>query len=92
VSFLLFSLVFGISSILFQIHALPKLALTFLHFIVNLVSFIFNILRTAERSSSQVFVGAFVFVGIYLVASLLIWLITIPLRKKEPIIENEETL
>ncbi len=84
-SFFWFSLVFGASGLLRVFDKIPAFVLHLFRMIVTAVGFVIFILSTTERSESQMFVGAILFVVLYAVVFIITRLILLPFREK-----NEE--
>ncbi len=62
-----FSLIFGVSVLIFDIPGLNGFFKAALHLVINALSYYFIILRSTERAPSQIFVGVFLFIAVYFI-------------------------
>ncbi len=73
--FALFSLIFGLSSLVFMIPKLPTALKTVLHFVINMVGFVSTFITMDGVTQSEAFISAALFVIVYAVVSLLAFLL-----------------
>ncbi len=73
--FALFSLIFGLSSLVFVIPKLPAALKKVLHFVINMVGFFSTFITMEGVTQSEAFISAALFVIIYAVVTLLSFLL-----------------
>lgn len=69
--FLRFSIIFGISSLIFSVPNIPKILKKVLHFIINTIAFMTTFVAVEWATQAQAFVMTAFFAIIYVVISLI---------------------